>query len=97
MEITCWVTYCCAVISNHNTLGSADTFYFFGGEVPMPLNRRGASPKQVGGTNQVMKSCKNLDSFEKVRGASLRKFRNFRINLVHSGLYSEGSFIKMGT
>ena len=91
MEITCWVTYCCAVIS------SAGTLYLFGGEVPMPLNRGGASPKQVGGTNQVMKTCKNLDSFKKVWGASLRKFRNFGINLVHSGVYSDGSFVKMGT
>ena len=33
---------------------------------------------------------------KKVWGASPRKFRNFRINLVHSGVYTRGFFVEMG-
>ena len=59
--------------------------------------RGGASPKYVGKTNQATKTCKNLNSFEKSREASSRKFRNFRINLVHSGVYPGGFFVEMET
>ena len=51
-----------------------------------------------GGTNQD----ENLQKFRLFQEGmawktSPRKFRNFGINFVHSGVYSEGFFVEMGT
>ena len=50
-----------------------------------------------GGTNEATKTYINLDFLKKVWGASPRKFRNFRTNLVHSGSGVARSFTREAT
>ena len=54
-------------------------------------------PGWIGGEHGLRDPPGYAHAFKKVWGASPRKFRNFRINLVHSGVYAGGFFVEMGT
>ena len=61
--------------------------------------RNGATQKYKGGGTNQDENVQKFRLFQEGMAweAPPRKFRNFGINLVHSGVYSGGFFVEIGT